>query len=57
VTGLRGAGTTFPMELAVVEAVNDSAHVFIGFIRDLTEQKAAEKRIEELRSGPPMPRA
>lgn len=51
VTGLRGDGTTFPMELSVGEAVNDSAHIFTGFIRDLTEQQAAEERIEELRSG------
>jgi len=51
VTGLRGDGTTFPMELSVGEAIGESAHIFTGFIRDLTEQQAADKRIEELRAG------
>ncbi|WP_029934624.1 PAS domain S-box protein [Sphingomonas sp. UNC305MFCol5.2] len=51
VIGLRRDGSTFPMELAVGEAITDGARVFTGFIRDLTERVAAEERIEELRSG------
>ncbi|WP_343517672.1 PAS domain S-box protein [Sphingomonas sp.] len=50
VIGQRRDGTTFPMELAVGEAVSKGARVFTGFIRDLTEKHAAEKRIDELRS-------
>jgi len=51
VVGQRRDGTTFPMELAVGEAVTEGARVFTGFIRDLTEKQATEERIEELRSG------
>ena len=51
VTGLRRDGTTFPMELAVGEAITEGARVFTGFIRDMTEKQATDERIEELRSG------
>lgn len=50
VTGQRRDGSTFPMELAVGEAITEGARVFTGFIRDLTEKHAAEARIEQLRS-------
>ncbi|WP_423605207.1 PAS domain S-box protein [Sphingomonas sp. MS122] len=49
VIGQRRDGSTFPIELAVGEAVSDGARVFTGFIRDLTEKQAAERRINELR--------
>ncbi|KRB81181.1 PAS domain-containing sensor histidine kinase [Sphingomonas sp. Root710] len=51
VIGQRGDGTTFPMELAVGEAITGGERVFTGFIRDLTEKQATDDRIEELRSG------
>jgi two-component system sensor kinase FixL len=51
VTGLRRDGSTFPMELAVGEALTEDRRMFTGFVRDLTERQLAEERIEELRSG------
>jgi two-component system sensor kinase FixL len=51
VTGMRRDGTTFPMELAVGEALSESGRVFTGFVRDLTELQRTEERIEELRSN------
>ena len=51
VTGRRWDGSTFPMELAVGEALTDGQRVFTGFVRDLTEAQRIEARMEELRSG------
>ncbi|MBW4331559.1 PAS domain S-box protein [Stakelama sp. CBK3Z-3] len=50
VRGMRRSGETFPMELAVGEAVSESFRIFTGFIRDLTHEQEAELRMEELRS-------
>jgi two-component system, LuxR family, sensor kinase FixL len=50
VAGLRKDGTTFPLELAVGEAIYKGGRLFTGFIRDLTERKAAERRLEELQT-------
>lgn len=50
VTGRRKDGSTFPMDLFVGEALADGERVFTGFLRDLTEKKATEQRLEELRS-------
>jgi two-component system sensor kinase FixL len=50
VVGLRNDGTTFPMELAVGEAVTEGERIFTGFIRDLSEKQAAEEHIEALRA-------
>ncbi len=50
VIGERRDGSTFPMELAVGEAISEGARVFTGFIRDLTDKHAAEQRIDDLRS-------
>ncbi len=50
VAGLRKDGTTFPLELAVGEAKYQGGRLFTGFIRDLTERKAAERRLEELQT-------
>ncbi len=50
VIGQRRDGTTFPMELAVGEAITEGERIFTGFIRDLTEKQQAEERIEQLRS-------
>lgn len=50
VRGQRRDGATFPMELAVGEAVSEDFRIFTGFIRDLTQEREAELRMEELRS-------
>ncbi|MCW3849626.1 PAS domain S-box protein [Sphingomonas sp. LB-2] len=50
VVGQRRDGTTFPMELAVGEALTDGERIFTGFIRDLSEKQAAEEHIEALRA-------
>ena len=48
VTGQRKDGSTFPMELAVGEAVQkDGPPAYIGIIRDLTERKRAEAEVSE----------
>ncbi|MQT12205.1 hybrid sensor histidine kinase/response regulator [Segnochrobactrum spirostomi] len=51
VTGRRKDGSTFPMELAIGEAVANSQRIFTGFIRDLTSRKKIE---EELRQAQKM---
>jgi two-component system sensor kinase FixL len=48
VAGQRKDGTTFPMELMVGEATYRGGRLFTGFIRDLTERNATERRLEEL---------
>ena len=50
VTGLRANGETFPLELAVGEAVSGGQRIFTGFIRDLTERQRAARRMQELQS-------
>ena len=50
VVGERKDGSTFPMELAVGEAKAGSARLFIGFVRDLTERRSQERRMQELQS-------
>ena len=46
----RRDGTTFPMELSVGEAFGEDQQLFTGFIRDLTERRQAEERLEEIQS-------
>jgi two-component system sensor kinase FixL len=50
VVGERKDGSTFPMELAVGEAKIGSEQFFTGFIRDLTERRTEERRMQELQS-------
>jgi two-component system sensor kinase FixL len=50
VVGERKDGSTFPMELAVGEAKVGSEHFFTGFVRDLTERRSQERRMQELQS-------
>jgi two-component system sensor kinase FixL len=50
VVGERKDGSTFPMELAVGEARVGSEQFFTGFIRDLTERRTQERRMQELQS-------
>jgi two-component system sensor kinase FixL len=49
VFGERRDGTKFPMELSVGEA-GGNPRIFTGFIRDLTERRLTEARLEELQS-------
>ena len=50
VVGERKDGSTFPMELAVGEARVGRERLFTGFIRDLTERRTQERRMQELQS-------
>ena len=51
VTGLKKDGASFPMELAIGEAVANGRRIFTGFIRDLTSRHKME---EELRQAQKM---
>lgn len=50
VTGLKRDGTTFPMELAVGETISGGQRLFTGFVRDLTDRRRTELRLQELQS-------
>ncbi len=50
VTGLKRDGTTFPMELAVGETISGDQRLFTGFVRDLTDRRRTELRLQELQS-------
>jgi two-component system sensor kinase FixL len=46
----RRDGSTFPIELAIGEAVTEHGRLFTGFIRDLTEVQRAERRLNDLQT-------
>jgi two-component system sensor kinase FixL len=50
VVGLRRSGETFPMELQVGEFAAGPHRFFTGFVRDLTEQQEAKRRIQDLQA-------
>lgn len=50
VVGLRKSGETFPMELQVGEFAAGPRRFFTGFVRDLTEQQEAKRRIHDLQA-------
>ncbi len=50
VVGERKDGSTFPMELAVGEAKVGRERYFTGFVRDLTERRTQERRMQDLQS-------
>ena len=50
VSGLRRDGSVFPMELSVGEVRLAGRRCFTGFVRDLTERQATEKRLQELQA-------
>jgi len=50
VVGERKDGSTFPMELAVGEMRSRDQRYFTGFVRDLSERQAAERRLQDLQA-------
>lgn len=46
--GMRKDGAIFPMELAVTEVKLGDTHLFTAMLRDISEQKLAQQRIEQL---------
>ena len=48
--GVRKDGSTFPIELAVGEMRTGRKRFFTGFIRDLTEPQAAERRLQDMQA-------
>jgi two-component system, LuxR family, sensor kinase FixL len=50
VVGLRKDGSTFPMELAVGEMTSGSTRSFTGFVRDLTERRQTQQRLQDLQA-------
>ncbi len=49
-TAQRANGDTFPIELAVGEAVIAGERIFTGFVRDLTHRHETARRMQELQS-------
>jgi two-component system sensor kinase FixL len=49
VVGERKDGSTFPMELSVGE-VKGQRRYFTGFVRDLSERRESERRLQEMQS-------
>ena len=47
VMGQRRSGSTFPMDLAVGEAKQDGASIFVGIVHDLTERERVSKALRE----------
>lgn len=50
VFGQRKDGTTFPMELSIAEAGTGAQRIFTGFMRDLTERRRTEARVQDLQA-------
>lgn len=50
VFALRKNGTSFPMELSIGEATDGMQRIFTGFIRDLTERRQTEEKLQTLQS-------
>jgi two-component system sensor kinase FixL len=50
VVGQRKDGSTFPMDLAVAEMLSGGHRLFTGFIRDLSERRNSQARLQELRT-------
>jgi two-component system, LuxR family, sensor kinase FixL len=48
VVGERRNGSTFPMELSVGEMRSGDRRFFTGFVRDLTERQATERRLQDV---------
>jgi two-component system sensor kinase FixL len=50
VVGRRKDGSTFPIELAVGEALAKGKHIFTGLIRDVSDRQETERRLHEVQS-------
>jgi two-component system, LuxR family, sensor kinase FixL len=50
VVGRRKDGSTFPIELAVGEALAKGKHIFTGLIRDISDRQETERRLHEVQS-------
>ena len=50
VVGERKDGSTFPMELSVGEMQSQAERFFTGFVRDLSETQATERRLQDLQA-------
>jgi two-component system sensor kinase FixL len=50
VVGRRKDGSTFPIELAVGEALAKGKHVFTGLIRDVSDRQETERRLHEVQA-------
>ncbi len=50
VLGRRKDGSTFPMELQIGEVKSAGAHLFVGFVRDLTTRLEHDRRVAELQA-------
>jgi two-component system, LuxR family, sensor kinase FixL len=50
VFGRRKDGSIFPMSLAVGETEVEGEIIFVGILHDLTEQRVAERRIQDLQA-------
>jgi PAS domain S-box-containing protein len=46
--GRRKDGTQFPVDLAIVEAAVEDDLIFVGFVRDLSERRLIDSRIDQL---------
>lgn len=47
VVGLCKDGTTFPMDLGISEMYVDETRMFTGIVRDITQRKEAEEKLEK----------
>jgi two-component system sensor kinase FixL len=50
VVGERKDGSTFPMELSVGEMRSPAQRFFTGFVRDLSETQATERRLQDMQA-------
>ena len=50
VVGERKDGSTFPMELSVGEMRSQAQRFFTGFVRDLSETQATERRLQDVQA-------
>lgn len=50
VNGRKNDGQIFPMELMIGETLSGGQRLFTGFVRDLTERRRTELRVQQLQS-------